>query len=63
MLTTEFLIASLIVVLIPGTGAVFTVPTGLAQGRRAVINSPRVQAWLRRGFAGLCAQLALSERQ
>jgi threonine/homoserine/homoserine lactone efflux protein len=34
--------------------------------RKAVIESPRVQAWLRRGFAGafagLGAQLALSER-
>jgi threonine/homoserine/homoserine lactone efflux protein len=34
--------------------------------RRAVIESPRVQAWLRRGFAGAFAglgtQLALSER-
>jgi threonine/homoserine/homoserine lactone efflux protein len=34
--------------------------------RRAVIESPRVQAWLRRGFAGafagLGAQLAFSER-
>ena len=34
--------------------------------RRAVVESPRVQAWLRRGFAatfaGLGAQLALSER-
>ena len=34
--------------------------------RRAVIDSPRVQAWLRRGFAaafaGLGTQLALSER-
>ena len=35
MLTAEFLITSLIVVLIPGTGVVFTVSTGLAQGRRA----------------------------
>jgi len=35
MFTTEFLITSLIVVLIPGTGVVFTVSTGLAQGRRA----------------------------
>ena len=39
----------------------------LAHGfRRAVIDSPRVQSWLRRGFAaafaGLGAQLALSER-
>ncbi|MEO8487553.1 MAG: LysE family translocator, partial [Betaproteobacteria bacterium] len=34
--------------------------------RRSVIESPRVQAWLRRGFAGafagLGAQLALSDR-
>ena len=35
MFTTEFLITSLIVVLIPGTGVVFTVSTGLSQGRRA----------------------------
>lgn len=34
--------------------------------RRAVIDSPRVQDWLRRGFsaafAGLGAQLAFTER-
>lgn len=35
MFTAEFLITSLIVVLIPGTGVVFTVSTGLAQGRKA----------------------------
>ncbi len=35
MFTTEFLITSLIVVLIPGTGVVFTVSMGLAQGRSA----------------------------
>jgi threonine/homoserine/homoserine lactone efflux protein len=35
MFTTEFLLTSLIVVLVPGTGVVFTVSTGLAQGRRA----------------------------
>ena len=35
MLSAEFLITSLIVVLIPGTGVVFTVSTGLAHGRRA----------------------------
>jgi threonine/homoserine/homoserine lactone efflux protein len=35
MFTVEFLITSLIVVLVPGTGVVFTVSTGLAQGRRA----------------------------
>ena len=35
MFTTEFLITSLIVVLIPGTGVLFTVSTGLGYGRRA----------------------------
>jgi threonine/homoserine/homoserine lactone efflux protein len=35
MFTAEFLITSLIVVLIPGTGVVFTVSTGLSRGRRA----------------------------
>jgi threonine/homoserine/homoserine lactone efflux protein len=35
MFSTEFLLTSLIVVLIPGTGVVFTVSTGLARGRRA----------------------------
>ena len=37
MITLEFLLTSLIVVLIPGTGVVFTVSTGLAQGRRASV--------------------------
>jgi threonine/homoserine/homoserine lactone efflux protein len=37
MITAEFLITSLIVILIPGTGVVFTVSTGLVQGRRASI--------------------------
>src|SRR5207237_398884 len=116
MITVQFLITCLIVVVIPGTGVIFTVSTGLSrrrrasvfvaflpqfveQGtssplaqllllsgvfmamtfvvfvvygllahafRRAVIESPRVQSWLRRGFAaafaGLGAELALSER-
>lgn len=35
MLSAEFLLTSLIVVLIPGTGVVFTVSTGLSKGRRA----------------------------
>jgi len=35
MISTEFLITSLIVVLIPGTGVVFTVSTGIMLGRRA----------------------------
>ncbi len=37
MFTSEFLLTSLIVVLIPGTGVIFTVSTGLAQGRRASV--------------------------
>lgn len=35
MITLDFLITSLIVVLIPGPGVLFTVSTGLAQGKRA----------------------------
>ena len=35
MISLEFLITSLIVVLIPGTGVVYTVSTGLLLGRRA----------------------------
>ena len=37
MISIDFLITSLIVVLIPGTGVVFTVSTGLFSGRRASI--------------------------
>lgn len=37
MVTVEFLITSLVVVLIPGTGVVFTVSTGLLRGRRASV--------------------------
>ncbi|MDP1651306.1 MAG: LysE family translocator [Rhodocyclaceae bacterium] len=37
MITLEFLITSLIVVLIPGTGVVFTVSTGLVRGRGASV--------------------------
>src|SRR2546421_1373258 len=39
MITIEFLVTSLIVVLIPGTGVLFTVSTGLIQGRRASIHA------------------------
>ncbi|MCB4358320.1 LysE family translocator [Quatrionicoccus australiensis] len=35
MISLEFLITSLIVVLIPGTGVIYTVSTGLVAGRRA----------------------------
>jgi threonine/homoserine/homoserine lactone efflux protein len=37
MITVEFLLTSLIVVLIPGTGVIFTVSTGLLQGRKASV--------------------------
>src|SRR5438105_4466812 len=35
MFSAEFLVTSLVVVLIPGTGVIFTVSTGLSRGRRA----------------------------
>src|SRR5512142_1451675 len=35
MLPAEFLLTSLVVVLVPGTGVIYTVSTGIAQGRRA----------------------------
>lgn len=37
MITLEFLTTSLIVVLIPGTGVIFTVSTGIIQGRKASV--------------------------
>jgi threonine/homoserine/homoserine lactone efflux protein len=37
MITVEFLLTALIVVLMPGTGVVFTVSTALMQGRRASV--------------------------
>lgn len=37
MLSLEFLITSLVVVLIPGTGVIYTVSTGLVQGRKASV--------------------------
>jgi threonine/homoserine/homoserine lactone efflux protein len=37
MITVEFLLTALIVVLIPGTGVVFTVSTALIQGRSASV--------------------------
>jgi threonine/homoserine/homoserine lactone efflux protein len=37
MLSLEFLVTSFIVVLIPGTGVIYTVSTGLVQGRKASV--------------------------
>jgi len=40
MPTTQFLITSLIIALVPGTGVIFTVSTGIMQGRRAALLRP-----------------------
>lgn len=37
MISLEFLITSLIVILIPGTGVIYTVSTGIVQGRKASV--------------------------
>ena len=37
MITLEFLVTSLIVAMIPGTGVIFTVSTGIIQGRKASV--------------------------
>src|SRR5580765_2661477 len=37
MISPEFLITSLVVVLVPGTGVIYTVSTGLIRGRKASI--------------------------
>jgi threonine/homoserine/homoserine lactone efflux protein len=37
MIRLEFLLASLVVVLVPGTGVIYTVSTGLLRGRRASV--------------------------
>src|SRR4051795_10215077 len=37
MLTFQFLLTSLVVVLVPGTGVIYTVSTGVTQGRRASV--------------------------
>lgn len=39
MITVEFLVTSLIVILIPGTGVIFTVSTALTRGRQASVHA------------------------
>lgn len=39
MISIEFLVTSLIVVLVPGTGVIYTVSTGLARGRAASVSA------------------------
>ena len=65
MMTVEFLVTSLIVVLIPGTGVVFTVSTGLAQGRGASVFAALgctlgILPHLLASIAGLAALLHVS---
>ncbi|WP_227369479.1 hypothetical protein [Halomonas sp. M20] len=54
----EFLLMSFVVVLLPGTGVIYTLAVGL-------IRRPGVLQWIRRAFAGafgfLGARLATSE--
>lgn len=37
MISTQFLLTSLIVVLIPGTGTLYTISTGISRGRKAAV--------------------------
>ncbi|MGE0315283.1 MAG: LysE family translocator [Lautropia sp.] len=39
MITIEYLLTSLVVVLVPGTGVIYTVSTGLARGRAASVHA------------------------
>ena len=67
MISTEFLLTSLIVVIIPGTGVVYTVSTGLALQRRASIAAALgctagILPHLMASILGLSAILHLSAR-
>jgi hypothetical protein len=44
----EFLITSLVVVLIPGTGVVYTVSGSVGGGRLAVFAAPAARRWIGR---------------
>jgi hypothetical protein len=50
IVSIEFLVTSLVVVISPGTGVLFTLAAGLARG-------PRVLMWPRGSFAGAFAAL------
>lgn len=52
MFSAEFLLTSLVVVLIPGTGVIYTVSTGLFLGRRASIAA---------AFEALGVKLAMTD--
>jgi len=52
MLPPEFLLTSLVVVLPPGTGVLYTVSTGLFHGRRASIAAVFALLGFRLALAG-----------
>jgi threonine/homoserine/homoserine lactone efflux protein len=67
MLSTEFLLTSLVVVLVPGTGVIYTVSTGLALGWRASIAAALgctagILPHLTASILGLSAILHMSAR-
>ena len=67
MFSTEFLLTSLVVVLVPGTGVIYTVSTGLALHRRASIAAALgctagILPHLTASILGLSALLHMSAR-
>jgi threonine/homoserine/homoserine lactone efflux protein len=67
MLSAEFLLTSLVVVLVPGTGVIYTVSTGLVQRWRASIAAALgctagILPHLTASILGLSAILQMSER-
>jgi threonine/homoserine/homoserine lactone efflux protein len=67
MISTEFLLASLVVVLVPGTGVIYTVSTGLVHRRRASIAAALgctlgIVPHLTASILGLSAILHMSAR-
>ncbi len=68
MFSLQFLLIALVVVIVPGTGVIYTLALGLGQGRRAAIfaaaarqwllGSEVVMRWLGRSFAAVFALLA-----
>ena len=63
-MSLDFLITSMVVILIPGTGVIYTLATGLGAGRAASIADVFMR-WFRRiaaaAFASFGVRLALSD--
>lgn len=64
-MSLAFLLTTLVVVVTPGTGVVYTLAAGLSHGRRAsLVARPRVMTGIRRVFAvcfvGLSARMAVA---